>query len=224
MWPFFTIITDHKPLLQLLGPSRPVPVQAAARLQRWALILASYDYKLEYRCTSAHADADSMSRLPLSDTWSPKGKNVECLFFDTELSTNVTHILVKKQTSVDPVLSKVYRYTMDGWPSVVDDPNLGPFKTRKDKLNIEQGCVLWGIRVIVPSILQKTVLEELHETHPGSQTEDVGQILGVVAQFGLTNTKYCLSLFGVPNHAVGTTNCPGPPLDISISSVVTHTC
>ena len=65
----FTIITDHKPLLQLLGPSRPVPVQAAARLQRWALILASYDYKLEYRCTSAHADADSMSRLPLSDTW-----------------------------------------------------------------------------------------------------------------------------------------------------------
>ena len=32
----------------------------------------------------------------------------------------------------------------------MDDPNLGPFKTRKDELNIEQGCVLWGIRVIVP--------------------------------------------------------------------------
>ena len=32
---------------------------------------------------------------------------------------------------------------------------------------IEQGCVLWGTRVIVPKSLQSTVLQELHETHPG---------------------------------------------------------
>lgn len=140
----FTIITDHKPLLQLLGPSRPIPVQAAARLQRWGLILAFYDYKLEYRSTHAHADADSMSRLPLSDTWAPVSETMECFFFDNGLCTYVTHQLVKKHTSVDPVLSKVYRYTMSGWPSVVEDPALTPFKTRKDELNTEQGCVLWG--------------------------------------------------------------------------------
>jgi len=59
----FTIITDHKPLLCLLGHDQPVPLHAAARLQRWSLILASYKYKLEYRSTHKHADADSMSRL-----------------------------------------------------------------------------------------------------------------------------------------------------------------
>ena len=40
----FKIITDHKPLLELLGAHRPVPAHVAARLQRWALILASYNY------------------------------------------------------------------------------------------------------------------------------------------------------------------------------------
>ena len=37
----FTIITDNKPLIHLFKPSAPAPMQAAARLQRWSLILAS---------------------------------------------------------------------------------------------------------------------------------------------------------------------------------------
>ena len=77
----FTILTDHRPLLALLAPDRQVPVHAAARLQRWALILQSYNYKIQYRNTTAHADADLMSRLPLPQTWAPKSENVECFFF-----------------------------------------------------------------------------------------------------------------------------------------------
>ena len=42
----FTIITDNKPLIHLFKPSAPAPMQAAARLQRWSLILASYDYSI----------------------------------------------------------------------------------------------------------------------------------------------------------------------------------
>ena len=61
----FTILTDHHPLLTLLGPQKPVPAHAAAQLQRWALILASYNYRIKYCSTGAHADANSLSRLPL---------------------------------------------------------------------------------------------------------------------------------------------------------------
>ena len=42
-----TFITDHKPLLELLGPHRPVPVHAAAQIQHRALILAAYNYSIE---------------------------------------------------------------------------------------------------------------------------------------------------------------------------------
>ena len=162
----FTILTDHRPLLTLLGPHRAVPAHTASRLQRWALILASYHYKIEYRSTAAHADADSMSRLPLPQTWSPKSENVECYFFEASVVTNVTAEMVKKKTQVDPILSLVYRYVQNGWPSIVD-ASLVPYKNKQDELTIHQECLLWGTRVVVPSSLRNEVLAELHETHPG---------------------------------------------------------
>ena len=162
----FTILTDHRPLLTLLGPHRAVPAHTASRLQRWALILASYHYKIEYRSTAAHADADSMSRLPLPQTWSPNSENVECYFFEASVVTNVTAEMVKKKTQVDPILSLVYRYVQNGWPSIVD-ASLVPYKNKQDELTIHQGCLLWGTRVVVPSSLRNEVLTELHETHPG---------------------------------------------------------
>ena len=162
----FTILTDHRPLLSLFGPRNPVAAHAAARLQRWALILASYDYKIEYRHTTAHSDADSMSRLPLPQTWSPKCENVDCYFLETEVMTNVTSQMIKKETQVDPVLSQVYGFITMGWPNVID-PSLAPFKNKCNELSTLQGCVLWGTRVVVPSALQEHVLQELHDTHPG---------------------------------------------------------
>ena len=32
---------------------------------------------------------------------------------------------------------------------------------------MDQGCVLWGTRVIVLEVLQGCLLNELHYTHPG---------------------------------------------------------
>ena len=52
------------------------------------------------------------------------------------------------------------------WPSITD-PSFAPFKTKKEELSVEQGCVLWGARVIIPKTLQSAVLKEVHETHPG---------------------------------------------------------
>ena len=63
----FTLTTDHKPLTTILGLTRGVPAAAATRLQRWALLLAAYTYDIEYRFTSAHGNADALSRLPLPE-------------------------------------------------------------------------------------------------------------------------------------------------------------
>ena len=92
----FHIITDHKPLLQLLGEHKPVPVHTAARLQRYSLILASYNYKLEFRSTKFHVDADCMSRVPMTTTFDPPLVNLNCNFFSTV--TNINQNAVKRLT------------------------------------------------------------------------------------------------------------------------------
>ena len=38
----FTLITDHKPLLAILGPKKGIPSLAAAHMQRWADFLSAY--------------------------------------------------------------------------------------------------------------------------------------------------------------------------------------
>ena len=44
----FNLVTDHKPLLCILGPNQGILELAAARLQRWALTLAVYNYKIQF--------------------------------------------------------------------------------------------------------------------------------------------------------------------------------
>ena len=61
----FTLYTDHQPLTSIFHPRKSIPVVTAARLQRYALFLAGYDYTIEYKNTKVHSNADGLSRLPL---------------------------------------------------------------------------------------------------------------------------------------------------------------
>lgn len=63
----FTLVTDHKPLLKILGPKTGVPPLAAARMQRWSLILAAYTYEIQYKPSEQHGNADALSRLLIPD-------------------------------------------------------------------------------------------------------------------------------------------------------------
>lgn len=91
----FTLITGHKPLLKILGPKTGVPPLAAARMQRWALILAAYTYEIQYKPSKQHGNADALSPLPIVDDSFPKSNpvlRVSCLD-SLPLSKN---ILLKK--------------------------------------------------------------------------------------------------------------------------------
>jgi hypothetical protein len=58
-------MTDHKPITTILGPKQGVPTLAAARLQRWSLLLSGYQYDIQYHCSEDHANCDLLSRLPI---------------------------------------------------------------------------------------------------------------------------------------------------------------
>ena len=42
-----------------------------------------------------------------------------------------------------------------------------PYLNHRTELTIEEGCLLWGIRVVVPQKLQEIILRELHRDHLG---------------------------------------------------------
>ena len=71
-------------------------------------------------------------------------------------------------TRRDPVLSKIFDYVTTGsWPTNCFDTNLSAYFNKQYEIYIEQGCVLWGTRVIIPSRRRERVLELLYESHPG---------------------------------------------------------
>lgn len=73
---------------------------------------------------------------------------------------------IRRATCRDPILSKIFHYVQKGWPQEVGQ-ELQMYANRKTELSIESGCLLWGIRVVVPRSLQKQVLQSLHWNHLG---------------------------------------------------------
>ena len=74
---------------------------------------------------------------------------------------------VAKATEGDEILNQVMKLTQEGWPLSKKklDPKLHPFFNRKTQLTIHQGCILCGLRVVIPQSLRKQVLEEVHSAH-----------------------------------------------------------
>ena len=55
---------------------------------------------------------------------------------------------------------------LQGWVDT-SDSNLLPYQRWKNELSIEDGCILWGNRVVIPPLDQAKVMDILHERHPG---------------------------------------------------------
>ena len=77
-------------------------------------------------------------------------------------STPITADKIKIWTSRDPHLSQVLRYVQHGWPVSVED-DLAPFARRRFELSSQDGCILWGSRVVIPPPGRALLLKELHE-------------------------------------------------------------
>ena len=73
---------------------------------------------------------------------------------------------VRRETQRDPVLNQVQEMVTKGWLSS-HVPVLDSFYARRDEITVHSGCLMWGIRVIVPPKLRPQVLEELHQGHLG---------------------------------------------------------
>lgn len=147
----FTLVTDNKPVSAILNPTKSLPAIAAARMQRWAVFLSAYQYKLEFRNTTEHANADEFSRLPVQveEDECPRSSTAQLYVNQIEILP-VTAEDLRKATAQDPVLSKVLHYMHNGWPSRTLPIEFQPYFTRRTQLSSEMGCLMVGMRVVVP--------------------------------------------------------------------------
>jgi hypothetical protein len=105
----FKLLTDHKPLTILFGNEKLLPVMVAARIQRWAMLLAGYSYTINYRPTSQHANADALSRLPCKESNHVPSNYSVCLPVCAKDIANAT--------AKDSILTKIMYYVKVGWPN-----------------------------------------------------------------------------------------------------------
>ena len=161
------VVTDHKSLVTLFAPDKGTPAMAANRLE--------HDYTVEYCRSKDHGNADAFNRLPFSNGTSFDGEEMEedvdsvCLVRTISRQINSDNpLLVVRETAKVPILSQVMRFVKEGWPNAFSE-ELKYFKKLKNSLSTENGCVFYGIRVIIPSSLRNHILELLHLGHFGMQ-------------------------------------------------------
>src|SRR5882757_3818592 len=154
----FTLITDHKPLLQIFGEKCNLPPLIANRLHRWALFLNDFQFDIQYRPGSAHGNADALSRLPLKSC-QDTDKGADILVKRICAENAITSEIVKQRTFKDPILSHVIRLLRSGWPQQQSDhpQHVRPFFSHRYEYTVEDGVLLWGSRVVVPSSLRQQV-------------------------------------------------------------------
>ena len=163
----FVLITDHKPLKFIFGPKNGIPPMSAARLQRYALFLSSFDYNIEFRTGKTNLNADSLSRLPLALSSKDNDEEGDTLFYKEIVEKcPISATGIAKESRTDPILSRVIFYVQNGWPNRVPE-ELKTFHQKQHELSVLNDCLLWGSRVVIPGKLRKKVLQELHEGHLG---------------------------------------------------------
>ena len=110
------------------------------------------------------ANADVLSRLPLPEMPESVPALGETVLLMQSLQAPITFNQLKQWTTQDPILSKVHTLLLQGWQY----SNLKPYQVRHNELTVCDGCVMWGSRVVVPQAGRKSVMEQLHDGHPGT--------------------------------------------------------
>ena len=190
---------------------------AAARLQRWAIFLVGYQYKLEFRSTTQYCNADYFFRLfrdsPENTELGSEREATLCNLHKLEMMPVNPKQLAEATTS-DKLLNSVLRYCRDGWPDEVPT-ELQPYYQKKDELSIESNCLFKGTQVIAPTSLQQQELAELH----------IGLVrMKGVARVLLAGRASSEGVCDVPNASKSACSCSTPAVAMGYKALGKHPC
>ena len=165
----FTVETDHKPLVRLMGIKDLD--QVPARVLRMRLRLMRYAPTVKYVQGSHNHIADALSRAPAEEP-----SSVDTLFIQevesvtaTVLSEDPLILEMRNAQQLDPICREVLSLIRKGWPTYKSDATMAihPYWDVKGHLTEVDGVVVYDQRVVVPMDLRLRTLERIHQAHQG---------------------------------------------------------
>lgn len=108
--------------------------------------MSGFNYTNVHRPGTSQGNADGLSRLPLLTTLADTPQPAETVL----LYGTVKYLF--GDCSTYPVMDRQrssFGKGSEGWPEVAEEA-LTPYFKRKGELSAENGCILWGARVVVP--------------------------------------------------------------------------
>lgn len=165
----FTIRSDHKPLEAIFGRHKSLPKMYENRLVRMAAFLSGFNYDVVHIQGKKNFVADYLSRSPIQpskeDLVDQRVSYVR--FTETLPEWPINNKTVRERTKDDEELQKVIKYVLDDrWPMKTEG-NLKSYFNIRQELFYEEGILMYGARLIIPKVLRKKLLNDLHEGHFG---------------------------------------------------------
>ena len=159
----FTLITYHKPLTRIFHPEKSLPTLATSRMLHYALFLSGFNFNIEYRESKKNGNADFVSRFPLPAKISDDDSDIHLIMhIETLENFPITVNEIRRETRKDAELATLFNSLQKG-----DNLVNSPYQHLNGELGIENGCIIRGIRTLIPKKLQSTILDELHFGHFG---------------------------------------------------------
>ena len=168
----FTLETDHKPLLQLLGVGKSLD-ELPPRIQRMKMRLMRFSYNIVHIPGKELYTADTLSRAPLLETRNDDDLPDEIsafvnLVMDGMPATDTRLEQIKRYQLEDDVCREITMYVKEGWPDRAHLKGLtSHYWSYQADLTVVDGLLMYGSRIVIPSALRQDTLEKLHEGHQG---------------------------------------------------------
>lgn len=164
----FVVYTDHKPLEVLLGDKKALSVVASVRLHRWILFLSNYQFEIVYRPAAKQKNVDALSRLPLDEPTGVEELTFSFNFFNYSNSIPLSLKVIANETKDDRLLPRISEFVRFGWPEKAKkDVELCPFYRLRYSLELNDGCLYYANRIVIPEKLKEDCLKLLHKEHVG---------------------------------------------------------
>ena len=162
----FLLETDQKPLETILSRSLN---QATTRLQRILIRTFPYNFSVHYLPGLKNQLADCLSRVGgLQDFI--KLPKLSIYQITSQLNARSDSLQQLHEASQADDTLVILKYTIQkGWPSSIKElpSEIQAFWTFREELTIEDGLILKGTRIVVPSMIQVEILKLIHEGHLG---------------------------------------------------------